>query len=353
VTLRRLSPSRSTRPGGPLRRLVGRLRRAFGADRVLQLEEVRVAVAEHLEGAALRGLSRRYLPARVRVRVSEDDLRFLEPFGDRVRQEVASVVRELASRPGWRRTVDEAAVELSTAADLAPGALPRVEVEYADGPRRAVWQPPEAGEQASPEMPAAAGRAASGLLEVVITAASGDGTALQERFQVCLDPALPAAALHGVDLSETVVLRLEGSCLVRGPSDEPWNAPPPAEVGVLPGLDATHGVPGVPRDALSAPWLRARAADGATLLWCPAGALVIGRGDSDAHLAPESAPQALSRRHCALVRAADGRLAVADLESTNGTFLDGRPVAPGLLVPLNPPAMLSAGIQGTVTMELR
>lgn len=311
-----------------------------------------MAVAEHLEGAALRGLSRRYLPARVRVRVSEDDLRFLEPFGDRVRQEVASVVRELASRPGWRRTVDEAAVELSTAADLAPGALPRVEVEYADGPRRALWQPPEAGEQAPGATPAS-GRAASGLLEVVITAASGDGTALQERFQVCLDPALPAAALHGVDLSNPLVLRLEASILVEDPSGEPWNASPPAEVGVQPGLDATREVPGVPRDALSAPWLRARAADGATLLWCPAGALVIGRGDADAHLAPESAPQALSRRHCALARAAGGRLAVADLGSTNGTFLDGRPVAPGVLVPVNPPAMLSAGIQGTVTMELR
>ncbi|WFB09189.1 FHA domain-containing protein [Streptomyces sp. LX-29] len=50
----------------------------------------------------------------------------------------------------------------------------------------------------------------------------------------------------------------------------------------------------------------------------------------------------VSRLHCAVSVTDDGRVTIADLNSTNGTSLDGRPVGPGP-VPLAPDALLRIG----------
>ncbi|PWI45254.1 FtsK/SpoIIIE domain-containing protein [Streptomyces sp. ICBB 8177] len=57
----------------------------------------------------------------------------------------------------------------------------------------------------------------------------------------------------------------------------------------------------------------------------------------------------VSRLHCAVTLDADGRFLVADLGSTNGTYLDGRPVGPRP-VPLAPGALLRTG-ESTLRVE--
>lgn len=50
----------------------------------------------------------------------------------------------------------------------------------------------------------------------------------------------------------------------------------------------------------------------------------------------------VSRRHCRLMLAGN-RVLVRDLRSSNGTFVDGRPIAPETDVPLAPGSRLSLG----------
>lgn len=67
--------------------------------------------------------------------------------------------------------------------------------------------------------------------------------------------------------------------------------------------------------------------------------LVIGRS-ADCRLKIASAE--VSRKHCRLVLTANG-VAVEDLGSSNGTFVDGRQIVPGLLTPLADGAHLLVG----------
>ncbi|MFC5883279.1 FHA domain-containing protein, partial [Streptomyces virginiae] len=145
-----------------------------------------------------------------------------------------------------------------------------------------------------------------------------------------------AATVGGPDTGGTVVLyagseRLDLQRRVLG-------EPPLVDGAVL----ALHSpMPDVlPEDGLGAPQLHVVAgpdAGGVHLLHD--GQIRIGRsGDADV---PLDDPD-VSRMHCAVTVIRDGRVAVADLDSTNGTTLDGSPVGTQP-VALPPGALLRVG----------
>nr|MDT0521544.1 FHA domain-containing protein [Streptomyces sp. DSM 41633] len=145
-----------------------------------------------------------------------------------------------------------------------------------------------------------------------------------------------AATVGGPDTGGTVVLyagseRLDLQRRVLG-------EPPLVDGAVL----ALHGpVPDVlPEDGLGAPQLHVVAgpdAGGVHLLH--SGQIRVGRS-ADADV-PLDDPD-VSRLHCAVTVIRDGRVAVADLDSTNGTTLDGSPVG-AQPVALPPGALLRVG----------
>ncbi|MFE1897363.1 FHA domain-containing protein, partial [Streptomyces yangpuensis] len=145
-----------------------------------------------------------------------------------------------------------------------------------------------------------------------------------------------AATVGGPDTGGTVVLyagseRLDLQRRVLG-------EPPLVDGAVL----ALHApMPDVlPEDGLGAPQLHVVAgpdAGGVHLLH--GGQIRVGRsGDADV---PLDDPD-VSRMHCAVTVVHDGRIAVADLNSTNGTTLDGSPVG-AQPVALPPGALLRVG----------
>ncbi|MGW6576829.1 FtsK/SpoIIIE domain-containing protein [Streptomyces sp. NPDC054945] len=145
-----------------------------------------------------------------------------------------------------------------------------------------------------------------------------------------------AATVGGPDTGGTVVLyagseRLDLQRRVLG-------EPPLVDGAVL----ALHGpVPDVlPEDGLGAAQLHVVAgpdAGGVHLLH--SGQIMVGRS-ADADV-PLDDPD-VSRLHCAVTVLPDGRVAVADLQSTNGTTLDSAPVGPQP-VALPPGALLRVG----------
>ncbi|MEV6675645.1 FHA domain-containing protein [Streptomyces erythrochromogenes] len=145
-----------------------------------------------------------------------------------------------------------------------------------------------------------------------------------------------AATVGGPDTGGTVVLyagseRLDLQRRVLGE--------PPLVDGAALALNAP--MPDVlPEDGLGAPQLHVVAgpdAGGVHLLH--GGQIRIGRS-SDADV-PLDDPD-VSRMHCAVTVIGDGRVAVADLDSTNGTTLDGSPVG-SRPVALPPGALLQVG----------
>ncbi|MEU9251501.1 FHA domain-containing protein [Streptomyces sp. NPDC048270] len=145
-----------------------------------------------------------------------------------------------------------------------------------------------------------------------------------------------AATVGGPDTGGTVVLyagaeRLDLQRRVLG-------EPPLVDGAVV----ALHGpVPDVlPEESLGAPQLHVVAgpdAGGVHLLH--SGQIKVGRS-ADADV-PLDDPD-VSRLHCTVTVLRDGRVAVADLDSTNGTTLDGSPVGPQP-VALPPGALLRVG----------
>ncbi|MFD3541259.1 FtsK/SpoIIIE domain-containing protein [Streptomyces sp. NPDC058662] len=145
-----------------------------------------------------------------------------------------------------------------------------------------------------------------------------------------------AATVGGPDTGGTVVLyagseRLDLQRRVLGE--------PPLVDGAVLALNAP--VPdGLPEESLGAPQLHVVAgpdAGGVHLLH--SGRISVGRS-ADADV-PLDDPD-VSRLHCAVTVTPDGRVAVADLGSTNGTTLDGAPVGPRS-VALPPGALLRVG----------
>ncbi|MFD7559400.1 FtsK/SpoIIIE domain-containing protein [Streptomyces sp. NPDC059835] len=145
-----------------------------------------------------------------------------------------------------------------------------------------------------------------------------------------------AATVGGPDTGGTVVLyagaeRLDLQRRVLGE--------PPLVDGAV--LSLNVPVPDVlPEESLGAPELHVVAgpdAGGVHLLH--SGQIRVGRS-ADADV-PLDDPD-VSRLHCAVTVLRDGRVAVADLDSTNGTTLDGAPVGPQP-VALTPGALLRVG----------
>ncbi|MFJ8018069.1 FHA domain-containing protein [Streptomyces sp. NPDC096339] len=145
-----------------------------------------------------------------------------------------------------------------------------------------------------------------------------------------------AATVGGPDTGGTVVLyagaeRLDLQRRVLGE--------PPLVDGAV--LSLNVPVPDVlPEESLGAPELHVVAgpdAGGVHLLH--SGQIRVGRS-ADADV-PLDDPD-VSRLHCAVTVLRDGRVAVADLDSTNGTTLDGTPVGPQP-VALTPGALLRVG----------
>ena len=73
--------------------------------------------------------------------------------------------------------------------------------------------------------------------------------------------------------------------------------------------------------------------------------VVVGRADAPEiklHIRNDS----VSRRHCELLLDEQGRVCVRDLESTNGTTLNGRPLKPRVAVPLDSGSRIKLGEVG-------
>ncbi|MFG2878222.1 FHA domain-containing protein [Streptomyces sp. NPDC048337] len=145
-----------------------------------------------------------------------------------------------------------------------------------------------------------------------------------------------AATVGGPDTGGTVILYAGAERL--DPQRRVLGEPPLVDGAVL----ALHGpVPDVlPEEGLGAPQLHVVSgpdAGGVHLLH--SGQIRVGRS-ADADV-PLDDPD-VSRLHCAVTVLGDGRVAVADLESTNGTTLDGAPVGPQP-VALPPGALLRVG----------
>ncbi|MGW6822331.1 FHA domain-containing protein [Streptomyces sp. NPDC055005] len=157
-----------------------------------------------------------------------------------------------------------------------------------------------------------------------------------------------AATVGGPDTGGTVVLyagteRLDLQRRILGE--------PPLVDGAVLALHAPapDGLPALPEDGPAAPQLHVVAgpdAGGVHLLH--PGAVRIGRS-ADADV-PLDDPD-VSRLHCAVTVMSDGRVAVADLGSTNGTTLDGAPVG-ARTVPLAPGALLRIG-ESTLRLAAR
>ena len=68
-------------------------------------------------------------------------------------------------------------------------------------------------------------------------------------------------------------------------------------------------------------------------------------------IVPDERDHGVSRRHAVLIRQADGSYAVKELGSTNGTKLNGKPLAPGVLTPLAVGDSLSLPFWTRVTLR--
>lgn len=327
------------------------VRRLLRAGRVLQIEEVRAAVAEQLEVGALRGLHRRYLPSRIVVEVSAVDHRYLEPFLDRLTGAIRDEAQQRLAGGGWDAAAGPPAVRLDMNRHLRPGAVPRVRLEYPTPVASASWRPsgrrgPTAWGDRSRE------GATRGLFGLVITAAVDDGTAIQEAVRLHLAPSLPRAVLDpGAPPGSEVAWDGDARRFVESPGDEPVRP----ESGRL----EVHPPPVVADSAAASlpagwdrPWVELKRPGSDRLLWCPGGALIIGRADETAHLAPEHAGPSLSRCHLALTFSEAGGLGVVDLGSTNGTFVDGERLEPSAPRALALPATLTIGELGRLVVEM-
>ncbi|MEU7280810.1 FHA domain-containing protein [Streptomyces sp. NPDC045431] len=171
------------------------------------------------------------------------------------------------------------------------------------------------------------GQAAGRACDVLVTAPAGTALAAVASGL--------AAAVAGPDVSGTVVLYAGGERL--DPQRRVLGEPPLVDGAVL-----TLQVPGAdhaPLDGAAARLHVIAGPDAGGVHLLHGGQIRIGRS-TDADV-PLDDPD-VSRLHCAVTVADDGRVTVADLGSTNGTTLDGEEVGPRP-VPLPPGALLRLG----------
>ncbi len=329
-------------------RMLSMLRRFFGTSRVLQVEEVRHAVAEQLCLTALPGLSRRYLPSAVSVRVGREDFRCLRPFEAQLRSAIRQDVEKLTRRQEWRPTAEKITLALAKDVNMPPGGTPKIITTFAKGTRHAAWWP-SIGEDKPGSVPEKRSRAT--VLRLVITALAQGDTALQEEVQVVFDRQLAVSDLNLLG-EETLILDPEQG-VVTEPDREPWDPPS--------GVHVEHGAPPEVsfvaqrlRTGWDSAWVAFVSPGGPPrLLWCPGGVLLLGRTADAAHLVPGAPAQVLSRSHLALWQAGPGELYIMDLESTNGTFTDATRMPAWQPVRLQLPAKVQIGREGLFMVDLR
>ena len=252
----------------------------FVPGRVLQLEEVRVSAREALRSGALEGLSTRYVPSRVDVAVSPEDWKFLGPFRSELLAMLRSDATSLSHEKGWAASATDLDLRIDTDASLRRGDPARISTTFGDGAVCAIW----GGNAAQPA------RKALDILEIVVTAQSDEGTALQERILLAFPDTI-----------------------------SPGTSSMPTPSGVVS---------------------------------CPGGKAVVGREPGEAQVVPRVPVPLMSRAHVELAPALDGSVSVRDLGSSNGTWLDGaRLGAEPVRAPL--PFSLSIGVGGRASIDVR
>lgn len=293
--------------------------------RPLQIRELVLAAVEHLEAAALAGLAKRYPPTRLVARVAREDYRSLAPFRDAIARELALAYAALGAREGFELLAPELEIELTDGGAEGAGQPPRFLSEFPQGDAATHWVPARVGNG----QPGPAGEGVFGppALELFLTVSAGGGTARQSKILVVLTPELPPPLRAFAE--RAVALGAIAAVAPGGPLEEKL------------------------RTALAGEVRRIALAGNESLYWAPAGALSIGRRVGLAHLIPPDAPANLSGRHFAFGREASGRLAIIDLGSTNGTFLDGRKLEAGKPEALPLPARLEIGREGALSIEMR
>jgi hypothetical protein len=330
--------------------LLGKVRRFFGGGRVLQLEEVRQMVAEHLRLNALTGLTRRYLPDHVTVRVAPQDASYLQPFVRQLRLAVRQEVGRLAREPGWSTTTESPGFSLEIDPSLRPGAAPALMISYPEGTDHAFWSRSVPGPRT--EHDRADGRAAARPLRLVITTATQDGTAQQEEVYLALDRELVLGTIGG-DPQPGVLVLDEQQRVVRFKDDSAEQRTLAFDLQVRDAAQPPESPQALPPDwnrlwvSLKQPGVTYR------VVWCPGGLAILGRSLDTAHVVPEIPAKLLSRAHLALWLDAIGELFVMDLGSTNGTGLGAGRLPEWQPIRFELPATFSVGEDGLVTLEVK
>lgn len=339
-----------------LSRWLRRLQRTSGlGTRTLQIQEILEAAEEHLQAASLPGLKTRFLPTRLSIAVAGADLKGLQPFAANLEEDLRTVLGRLARRPGLQALSESLEVQLIEAGELTPGSAPRFHAAFPEGVRRAVWRPADLRpEAAATSLTPGTPDRESPLVEMVLTAIATDRTALQTVFLVSLEPTL-AARILVPQRPPDEVLEIDADHRIRIVGcGELWLKMEPEISELRESLPAglISSVEG-PEDGAPLALYRFPRPGQPDLLWAPRGLLLVGRKSGLVHWVPPSPPQNLSGRHLAFLRARGAALRVVDLGSTNGTYVDGRPLRPFERVLLTLPNAVEVGTEGALRIDLR
>lgn len=310
--------------------------------RPLQISEVVQAVEEHLRAAALVSLRSHYLPTRLTIRLSEADWSSLRPFEGHLRKTLGESYARLAEQPRLAVTGTAPRIAFDPASHLALGDPPVLESSFDDRAVEAFWWPGK-GRDRDRQPPADFAAAEDGLFEVLVTASPRDGTARQSVAWVCLAPELPRRLLASDASPEERLGMTEDEEIDSGGA-----VPAPERLDLV---DRPSVLDELAVEARPV-WLFRRSR-GPDVLWAPGGVLVVGRESGRAHWVPDAAPRNLSASHLALLFGSEDGLAVADLASTNGVYVDGARLARLRRQRLATPAALDVGTEGTLRLEIR
>jgi hypothetical protein len=334
------------RSGGQIREILGRaldrFRRVAGTHRVLQIEELDQAVTEHVSAHALRGLQRRYLPSRISLRVSQEDLRSLRPFEQRIHDQLRAVIGRMAEQSNWMPTVDRVEIVVQGDTSLRSGSPPFVTIDYPPAKLEPVrWSPVPSVGRGSSRDTEPVGTTSPRNVRLVITGCVENGTAIQEEVWLHLGRNRPGGAL-GDDPSIGGTNRTDGSDDLFGTSGSVRKAAPSPDVmlDLLPvGWDR--------------PWAEVYAVTGgARHIWCSGRVAFLGRDPGAAHVVPSVESNVLSRCHLAMWADDAGGITVCDLGSTNGTWLDGERLPSGVATRLPTPCRLSIGSRSRLEVHV-
>lgn len=339
-------------PSRPLQKALHKALRLAGLhSRALQIPEIVEAAEEHLKIVSLPGISQRYLPCRLAIAVSAADLESLTPFEDDLRRALQNMARKLGQKRTFHALAKVLDIDLSVDQELGEGDAPRFQATFPEGPRQATWQLVPRAKAGKKFRSTTIEKARPVLLEVVLTIADTERTAMQSLFTLCLEPTLPVAAIEADDAG-SIVLRSDGGLEILE-TGENWNGVTP-QVGHAPNIpDELEGGFDLPPEIRGSTLYRFFKPGQPEVLWAPQGLILVGRSTDDAHWVPAASPRNLSGRHLALLRAPRNGIRLVDLGSTNGTYVGGRRLRAYERVQVELPETIAVGTEGTMTMDLR